>query len=71
MAVFVLEFSSDVQNAGMIMPQRQRSETAEEIKYSTAVLVIVIHSFRPFDLHLMEAEQFHEMKLSWVQMADK
>src|SRR5690606_25298718 len=55
----------------MIVAESQRSEPAEEIENRAPVLVVIIHAFRAFDLHLMKAEQLHEMKLARIEVGSE
>jgi hypothetical protein len=47
----------------------ERPEAAEEVEDLPAVLVDVVHALGALDLHLVEAEQLHEVQLAGVQVA--
>ena len=52
----------------MVVAEGQRAEAAEEIEDLAAVLVEVEHAFGALDLHLVEAEQLHEMQLAGIDV---
>ena len=61
-------FPARLENARMVVAEGQRAEAAEEIEDLAAVLVDVVHALGALDLHLVEAEQLHEMQLAGVDM---
>ena len=63
-ALLVLEFLARLEDARMVVAEGQRAEAAEEIEDLAAVLVDVVHALGALDLHLVEAEQLHEMQLA-------
>ena len=52
----------------MVVAEGERAEAAEEIEDPAAVLVEVEHALGALDLHLVEAEQLHEMQLARVDV---
>jgi hypothetical protein len=66
--VLILELLARLDDARMIVAQRQRTEAAEEIEDLPAILVGVIHSRRGLDLDLVETEKLHEMQLARIDV---
>ena len=67
-ALLFLESAARLEDARMVVAERQRAEAAEEVEDLAAVLVDVEHALGTLDLDLVEAEQLHEMQLAGIDV---
>ena len=58
-----------LEDARMVVAEGQRAEAAEEVEDLAAVLVDVVHALGALDLHLVEAEQLHEVELAGIDVS--